>query len=75
MVTLLGREISAANGKAQASTQGALLFFPFEFGVGRIFFHVSLGSQYVLTVFLVSSQWELSSMFPKFLMYSPTCSP
>ncbi len=38
-------------------------FFPLKFGVGRIFFHFPLGSQYVLT------------MFPKFIMYSPTCSP
>ncbi len=52
-----------------------LAFFPFKFGVGRIFFHFSLGSQYVLTMFPLSSQWELPSIFPKFLMYSPTCSP
>jgi hypothetical protein len=50
-------------------------FFPFKFGVGRICFHFSLGSQYFLTVFPLSSQWELPSTFPKFLMYSPTCSP
>jgi len=40
-----------------------LAFFPFKFGGGRIFFSFFVGSHCVPTV------------FPKFPMYSPTCSP
>jgi hypothetical protein len=70
----------AADGKAQACNQGALLFFLSSFGggevwggggqVGKDFFHFSL----VPNVFLLSSQW-VPNMLPKFPMCSPTFSP
>jgi len=52
----------AANGKAQACTQGALLFFLLCFGAGgegggRDFFSFFPASQCVRTMFLSSSQW------------------
>jgi hypothetical protein len=60
----------AANGKAQASTQGAFLFFLLSFGEGRIFF-VFPWFQCVPTMFPLSSQW----VHIRFPMCSPTCSP
>ncbi len=71
----------AANGKAQARTQGALHFFlliRWEGGVGggggggleQDSFQFSL----VPTMF-PSSSLQLLNMFAKFSMYSPTCSP
>jgi hypothetical protein len=65
----LGREIHAANGKAQACTQDALLFFPFKFlgwgwGEGEGFFFIfpwfPMCSQCVLTMFPSTSQWVSS---------------
>jgi hypothetical protein len=57
----------AANGKAQACTQGALLFFLLRFGVGgmggRDFFSFFPASQCVRTMFLSGSQW-VPNIFP-----------
>ncbi len=63
--------------KAEACTQGALLYVLLSFaegGVGGIFFSIFLGSQCVLTMFFLSSQWgshQLPNMFLKFSMHSP----
>ncbi len=59
----------AANGKAQACTQGALLFFLLCFGGGS-FFSFFPASQHVCTMFPSSSQW-VPNMFPNFAMFSP----
>jgi len=59
----------AANGKAQACTQGALLFS--FISLGEDFFSFFPGSQSVPTMFLSSSQW-VSIKFP---MRSSTYSP
>jgi hypothetical protein len=73
----------AADGKAQACNQGALLFFLSSFGGGEVwgggaggegFFSFFPGSQCVPNVFLLSSQW-VPNMLPKFPMCSPTFSP
>jgi len=59
----------AANGKAQACTQGVLLFFPFMFWGGgeEIFFHFSQ----LPNVFAVCS-FQVPNGFP---ISSPTFSP
>jgi len=67
----------AANEKAQARTQGALHFFLLSgegAGFGGGFFKVFPGSHHVPFWFSISSH-QVFNMFPKFSMYSPTCSP
>jgi hypothetical protein len=67
------RNFIAANGKAQARTQGAFLYFLLSLGEGPVkdlFFHFSL----VPTMFLMGSH-QVPNMFSKFQMCSPTCSP
>ncbi len=71
---LLGREILQPMGRPEQALK-VTCFFSFQVWGEKDFFHFSLGSQYVLAMFPLSSQWELASMFPEFLMYSPTCSP
>jgi hypothetical protein len=70
----------AANGKAQACTQGALLLFLSCFGGGgmggRDFFSFFPASQCVRTMFLSSSQW-VPNIFPNIfsipLHFYPIC--
>jgi hypothetical protein len=64
----------AANGKAQACIQGALLFFPFMFWGGgeRDFFSIFLASQCVRTMFLSSSQC-VPNIFSIPLHFYPIC--
>jgi hypothetical protein len=66
-----------ANGKAQACTQGAFLFFLLCFGEGgwggeRDFFF--LASQFVHSMFPMGSH-DFTMMFPNFAMFFPTCVP
>ncbi len=80
--TLLGREIHTANGKAQACTQGTLLFFLLSFwGRGRegegfffIFPWFPMCSHYVPFNFLMGFH-QVLNMFLKFPTCSPTCPP
>jgi len=61
----------AANGKAQACTQGALVFFLFMFwGWGGDFFSFFPTSQCVRTMFLSSSQW-VPNIFPNIFSIPP----
>ncbi len=62
----------AANVKAQACTQGALLFFLLCFGGGggRDFFSFLPASQGVHTMFLSSSQW-VPNIFPNIFSVPP----
>jgi len=55
-------ELHAANGKAQACTQGALLFLFLSLGEREGFFSFFLHSQCVPTMFPSSSQWVPSTM-------------
>jgi hypothetical protein len=59
------RKFHAANGKAQACTQGALIFFLLCFGGGRSF---PMCSHYVPLKFL---KW-VPTMFPNFATFFPT---
>jgi hypothetical protein len=69
-------KLHAANGKAQACTQGALIFFLlglFWGGWGEVFFifpWFSMCSHYVPFKFAMSSHY-VPSVFPNF----PACSP
>jgi hypothetical protein len=59
-------KIHTANGKAEACTQGALVFFLLSLGGGDGrggFFSFFLCSQHVLSMFLSSSHWV-----PQFIM-------
>jgi hypothetical protein len=69
------RNFMQPNGKAQACTQGALLFFLLSLGGGgwRIIIFFFPASHCVLNMFLLSSQW-VPNTFPKFPMCSPTFS-
>jgi hypothetical protein len=62
----------ASNVKAQACTQGALLFFLLCFGGGggRDFFSFFPASQCVHTMFLSSSQW-VPNIFPNIFSIPP----
>jgi hypothetical protein len=67
--TLSWEKFHTANGKAQACTQGALLFKK-RFGWrGGFFFHSSLSYQCVPTTFPLSSQW-VPIRFPIFSLSS-----
>jgi len=78
----LGREIHAANGKAQACTQGTLLLFLLSFlGRGRegkgfffIFPWFPMCSHYVPFNFSMGFH-QVLNMFLKFSICSPTCPP
>jgi hypothetical protein len=70
------QKFHAADGKAQACSQGALLFFLSSLGrggEGEFFFSFFPGSQCVPTILILSSQWD-PNMFPKFPMCSATFS-